>query len=464
MGAMAILSRLLTPEDYGLLGMVTVITGFAQLFKDLGLSAATIQRGEITQRQVSTLFWINVATGCTIALLVASLSSIVASFYKEPRLVGITLVLSSNFIIGSFSSQHVALLRRQMRFSSLARVDIISTIISLTAGVILASRGANYWALVLMQVLSAISNTVGIWITCSWRPGLPSRHAGIGSMIAFGSNLTGFRCFNYLSRNLDNFLIGRYLGPQSLGLYAKAYQLLLLPINQINTPVSSIAISALSSLQTEPDKYREFYRKAILAIATLGMPVVALMFASADKVILILLGQQWVEVVSLFRLLAPAAFVGTFNVATGWVYQSLGRTDRQFFGGIFSSLANVLIFLISVRWGAIGIAAAYGLSQPLFVVPAIIYCYKETPLRLMDLVISIYRPAIASIGAAAILIVMQQLPIFLNNQNLALGLLVDCIGYALLYISIWLMLPNGRATLSQILQTIQSLKTKKKLK
>lgn len=460
MGSTVLLARMLAPEDYGLLGMVTVITGFIELFKDLGLSAATVQQPQINHKQVSTLFWINVAMGSLLCLLVAALSPAIARFYGQPRLIGITLLLSVNFFISSFGSQHNALLRRQMRFLSIARVDIIATCISLSAAITLAYFGAGYWALVWMQVIEAIFNALGLWIASGWRPGLPVRNCGIRSMVAFGGNLTGFRCFNHFSRNFDNFLIGSYLGPLSLGLYAKAYQLLLLPVQQINSPVNSVAISALSSLQAKPREYRKFYGKAIMAISTLGMPIIALMFICAERIILILLGEKWLEVVPLFQLLAPAAFVGTFNVATGWVYQTLGRTDRQLRAGVVLSIINVAIFVIAIRWGITGVAAAYGLSQPILTVPAILYCYHGSPLKFADFLNSIYKPAIASIGAAALLIWFDS---FIGlNVNALISLLIDCILYGLLYLAIWMLLPNGRSTLLNMLQTVKSFKKKSK--
>ena len=460
MGSTVVLARLLAPEDYGLLGMVTVVTGFVELFKDLGLSAATIQRSQINHQQASTLFWINIAMGCTIAVIVAAMAPLIAWFYQEPLLTKITLVLASNFIISAFGNQHQALLKRQMRFDSLAKIEILSMLVSVLTAITLARYGFGYWALVFMQSASAITITLGAWIVCSWRPGLPALNSGIRSMLAFGGNLTAFRSVNYFSRNLDNILIGRIWGPQQLGLYSKAYQLLLLPIHQINTPVNNVALSALSSLQLEPKRYRSFYCKAILIITTLGMPIVAFMFVSADKVILALLGQQWLSVVPIFRFLMPAAFVGTFNVATGWVYQSLGRTDRQFRWGMISSFINVVIFFVSVRWGAIGVAAAYGISQPFLQVPALIYCYRGTPIQISDLLSALHKPALASIGAATALIGINQ--IIPSNIHIAVALFQTCLLYGLFYIAMWLVLPNGKQTLIEMLQMTKNFKRKKR--
>ena len=458
MGSTVVLARLLAPEDYGLIGMVTVVIGFAGLFKDLGLSTATIQKAEVNHKQVSTLFWINFAISCATAVVVAGIAPVVAWFYKEPRFIWITLALASSFIFGGLTVQHQALLRRQMSFTSLAKIEIISMLAGIVTAIISAWYGLGYWALVLQQIATAIANAVGVWIACSWRPGAPLRRSGIRSMLAFGGNLTGFNIVNYFSRNLDNVLIGQYWGPQQLGLYAQAYKLVLLPIQQINSPMTKVALPALSSLQSEPEKYRKYYYKAILLITTVGMPIVGFMFASADKVILLMLGKQWLDAVPIFRFLMPPAFIGTFNVAGGWVYQSLGRTDRQFRWGIITSAINVAIFLISVRWGAIGVAAAFGLSRPILVIPSIMYCYNGTGLLVRDFVRTLTLPTLASLGAAVTLIGINHL--FLNEINVAVSLIIDCIFYFLLYLTIWIIIPNGRYTLSEIFQVTKNLNQK----
>lgn len=460
MGSTVFLARLLAPEDYGLIGMVTVVIGFAGLFKDLGLSTATIQKSEINHNQVSTLFWINFAISCTTGLVVAALAPVVAWFYQEPRLTGITLALATSFIFGGLTVQHQALLRRQMNFTSLAKIEVISMLTGVVTAIISGWYGLGYWSLVLMQIATAIANAVGVWIACGWRPGTPLLSSGLRSMLAFGGNLTAFNFVNYFSRNLDNILIGQYWGPQQLGLYAQAYKLVLLPINQINGPITSVALPALSSLQSEPQNYSKFYYKAILAISTLGMPMLGFLVASADKVILTLLGKQWLGAVVIFQLLIPAAFNATIGVGQGWVYQSLGMVDRQLRWGIVSSILNVILFLIGVRWGAIGVAAAYGLSRPIFLVAGFTYCYKGTPLKFITLAKTLFQPAFASFGAAVVLMGINKL--LLPGVNNVVALLIDIVLYSLFYFLIWIVLPNGKSTLFEMIQTAKNLKKKPK--
>ena len=455
-----LLGRLLTPEDYGLIAMVTVVTKFVQMFKNLGLSTATIQQKEINHQQVSTLFWINVGISSVITLLLVALAPVIAGFYSEPRLIPIMYVLASVFIFSGLGVQHAALLKRQMRFSSMAKIAIISLLTSLIVAVILAWYRAGYWALVFLQLTGVIVYTTGIWIACSWRPGMPAWNSGIRSMLAFGGNLTAFNCVNYVSRNLDNLLIGRYWGSQQLGLYAKAYQLILLPIQQINAPMTGVALPTLSCLQTQSEQYCRYYYKALLSITTLGMALVAFTFASADKMILFFLGEQWLAVVPIFRLLMPAAFIGTLNVAESWVYQSLGRTDRQFRLGLVMSMIDVLIFVVSVRWGAIGVAAAYGLSRPILWLPRIVYCYRGTPLRLSGLARTLLHPVFASIGAAVLMMGIDRL--MPMDMNLAIALGLDCLMYGVLYLTIWMVLPNGKKTLTEMFRMLEEFRKKKK--
>lgn len=447
-GSTIVLARLLSPEDYGLFGMVTVVIGFVELFKDLGLSAATVQQADINHRQVSTLFWINLLISLFVCLLVAGLAPIIAWFYGEPRLISITLALATTFILSGLTVQHQALLRRQMLFGTLAIIEMTSLVVGIVVALVTASHGAGYWALIYMQLATVVSDLLGVWTACSWRPGLPGRDANIREMLKFGGNLTGFRCVNYFSRNLDNVLIGRVWGAGSLGLYAKAYQLLLLPITQINGPVYSVALSALSRLQGEPERYKKSYCKAILSITTLSMPIVAFTSVMAGSIVLVLLGPQWMEVVPIFRFLMPAAFFTTFNVATGWVYQSLGRTDRQLRWGVVSSGITMLAFFIGNRWGATGVAAAYGVTYPLLLMVEVVYCYKQSPLKPIDLIKTLQNPAFASLSAAAILWLIHRS--MLSDISVSAALLSSAVIYAALYMSIWLIIPNGKTTLFEL--------------
>ena len=173
-GSTVVLARLLTPQDYGLVAMVTAITGFVAMFKDMGLSMATIQRAEINHAQVSNLFWINVALSIALALILVGAAPIISWFYGDSRLSWITIAIGGTFIFSGLTVQHQALLSRQMLFTTIAIIEILSMIIGITVGIALAWYGAGYWALVAITATSALSSMILVWSFYGWRPGKPA--------------------------------------------------------------------------------------------------------------------------------------------------------------------------------------------------------------------------------------------------------------------------------------------------
>lgn len=452
-GTTFLLARFLTPEDFGLVGMVTVILMFAEYFKDLGLSAATVQKAEIKHSQVNTLFWINVGVSLFILVVIATSGPIIAAFYDEPRLVWVTLALSTTFLISGLGIQHRALLRRQMQFSCLARVEIAAVVAATSAAVISAYFGAGYWAIVISRIAQTTTTLSAIWYFCSWRPGLPAWDPSTKRMLAFGGNITGFGLANYFSRNLDNILIGRYWGAEALGLYAIAYRLLLLPIQQINNPIAAVALPALSRLQNEPARYCRYYYKAILLITSVGIPIVVFMFVTADDLILLLLGEKWLDAVPIFRLLGPAAFFGTFNVATGWVFISLDKTQEQLKLGIVTAVLNAAIFIGTIQWGPLGIAAGFGLSRPILRIPSLMYCYKGTPLSILELAKTVAQPTIPALVAGIAVFLVNQTAI--SDLSALIVLMLDACVYIAALLATWMIMPGGKATLFEILSLVR---------
>jgi len=456
LGSTAALARILTPADFGLIGMAMAVVGFIAILKDLGLSTATIQRADINHGQVSTLFWINVSLSVGIMFLIGATAPLLAWYYNEPRVAPITLALAGTVIFSGLIVQHQALLRRQMRFRALAIIEAIGITLSFAAGIIGALLGWGYWSLVVIPVTREIAMAVGVWVSCGWRPGPPVRRSGVRDMVSFGAHLTGFNMVNYLTRNLDKLLIGRFSGAASLGFYNKAYQMLLLPVQQITNPISGVAVPTLSRLQDEPARYQAYYRRGVFLTVTIGMPVVAFLFVVADKAVLTLLGDQWLESVAIFRALGPAAFVGTFTMATGWVYLSLGETKRLFGWGIFASAVVALAFFIGIRWGAIGVAISYSASVVVLFPLSILYCFRVAPLRLRDFILAVWRPAAASISAAAILFGLGSVV----ELGLLVGiqLVVNFIIYIVLYALIWVGLPRGRSAVRDVMSIAKQLR------
>jgi O-antigen/teichoic acid export membrane protein len=348
-----VLARLLVPADYGLVAMVTAITGLGQAFADLGLSEATIQRKDISRDQVSTLFWINVAIGLGLMLVTMAMASPLAWFFKEPRLKGITLLMSLTFLICGLRVQHGALLMRQMRFLSLAIRDIASPAIAVPVAIAMAWRGAGYWTLVALPLMLNFVSTALSWLMIRWRPGLPRRDANVGSMIAFGGNVAASYVIFNVGRNADNVLIGRYSGAGPLGLYSRAYNLLMLPVRQLSAPAGSVAVPAFSRIQGDPERFARYYLRTVNLILWISAPVFGFLFVAANPVIVLVLGSQWQEAAPVFRILAISAFGQLLLESTIWLFVSRGQSKQ---------LVKLLLVIVPIMVASYAIGLPFGIK------------------------------------------------------------------------------------------------------
>ncbi|MCL4852613.1 MAG: lipopolysaccharide biosynthesis protein [Bryobacteraceae bacterium] len=450
------MARLLTPEDFGLVAMVTAVTGFLEMYQDAGLSAATVQRPRINHEQVSALFWLNVALGCLFTVVVSCLAPAMGWLYGEPRVTWITLTLACGFIFMGSSVQHSALLQRQMRFGSIGTIAIASQVVGLIGGITTAILGGDYWALIVTSLLTTATSTVLIWRTSQWRPGPPRRGTGIRPMLSFSGYLTVAGFCSYVQRTADNFLLGWVWGPAPLGLYTKAYQILLLPISQIKGPISAVAIPTLSRLLDDPDRYRRYFCKAMTCITSTAVPCVIFCFVSVHSIVLVVLGQHWASVVPVFQALAPAALINTIAVGWGWVLITSGRTDRLSKINLAVTAVFLLAFSIAVSNGVLAVAWACSLAFAVTYPVAIVYALHKTPVHPIDLIRVSWRPITAAALAGLADFLLQHLEVF-QAGSLA-GLLAEGLLFASLYVAIFWVLPGGHDCISDMLGMFRQLR------
>jgi O-antigen/teichoic acid export membrane protein len=380
-----VLARLLTPTDFGLVAMVSAITVIASGFGDLGLSEATIQHKEISHNQVSFLFWINAAIGLGLAVVVASLSPILAKFYHDGRIVGITLSLSLTFLIGGLRVQPDALLKRQMRFLSIAGRDIFSSALGVAVAIAVALRGWGYWALVALPVTSNLSVMTISWLIVHWRPSLPHRDATVGSMIAFGGNVAAAYFVINIDRSADNVLIGWHWGASPLGLYARAYNLLMLPVRQLSAPAGSVAVPAFSRIQSEPEVFSRYYLRAINLMLWIGAPLFAFLFVAARPVILIALGHQWGAAAPVFQILVISALGQLLLESAIWLFISRGQSAVFLRLLLIFSPIIIASFAIGLPFGIKGVALLGSVALLLILPWMLRTAFRGTPLTLWRL-------------------------------------------------------------------------------
>lgn len=386
-----VLARLLSPDDFGLVAMVTAFSILLQNFGIRGFTEATIQSEMINHKKISSLFYIHVTASVVLMLLFISISSIIAWFYKEPRLEAIANIIAISIILNALATQHLALLTRNMQFYKIAANEIIATLIATIISIALAWYGCGYWALVARRVLPILMIAIGAWILCDWVPGLHGINAEVKTMLKFGMNTYGNFATNYLSRNLDKILIGWRYGAQSLGYYERAYYLFTMPVSVLSYPLTNVAVATLSRIRDEPEKYRSYYLNAISILAFIGMPLGIMMTLVGKDLILLLLGSQWNNAGEIFSVFGAGVGILLIYGTHGWLHLSLGRADRWFYWGIIELIISCLSFFAGLPFGAIGVAFAYTISFYLLIIPGLWYAGKPIQLRLFSLLSAIWK-------------------------------------------------------------------------
>lgn len=347
-----VLARLLSPTEFGLLAMVTVFTGFANLFGDFGFGPALIQREEITEDHLCSVFWVNLGLGVFLAGLTAGISPFVARFYHEPRLVVVMEVISLNFPINSLGLVQRAKLAREMNFRALGLIDTLMVVISGVTGIALALGGSGVWSLVCQGLLYSAIGVFGSWWASGWRPRFKFSRASISELFGFSANLTGFTAINYWYRNGDNLLVGRFFGTSALGIYSRAYNLMMLPLTQVTYVISKVMFPALARLQNDLQRVRSIYLRSISIISLITFPLMLGLLVIADHFTLAVYGSAWRGVVPILRIFCALGLVQSIYSTVGWIYQSQGRTGWMFLWGVFSAALSIAGMIAGVWLGS----------------------------------------------------------------------------------------------------------------
>ncbi len=437
-GSLMVLARLLDPKDFGLVGMVTAFTGVLNLFRDFGLSAATVQRVDVTDEQISTLFWINILVGVILALSLTALAPVVVGFYHEPHLLWVTIVLSTAFLFNAAGVQHSALLQRQMRFTALATIEIISLITSTSIGISMAVAGFGYWALVATAVSVPLVGTLCLWQTTGWIPGKPRLQSGLHSLMRFGGTLTLISVVMYIAYNLEKVLLGRFWGANAVGIYGRAFQLINMPTENLNSSVGEVAFSALSRVQNDPGRFRNYFLKGYSLVLALTIPMTIAVCLFAHDLIFVLLGPKWKDAAEILRLLAPTILIFALINPIGWLIFSLGMVGRSLKATLVFAPLVICGYVMGLPYGPKGVAFGYSAVMALWAVPLIMWGIHGTVVSFRDIVLAASRPLVSGIVATALAFGVQFLcgPSLSPLPRLILGAIVLLGAYAgmLLYV------------------------------
>lgn len=465
-GSTSLLARLLTPADFGLVAMVAPLLALVDSLSNFGLETATIQREKLSDEQVSTSFWLSLKINAVVIGVMMLMAPVLAWFYGEEKLTGITLAMAVGALSVCLAFQHKSLLKRQMRFGVLTLIDVGSLLIAAGSAITAAFLNWGYWALVLQLVVMQLTQSIAYWMICDWRPKRYVKNAQLDSnvraMFSYGANLTGFRFITRIGMQLDRILVGYVSGAGALGLYHVAYKWAYFSFEQVYNPLFDVAVSSFSRAYQDPGLYRAYCRRGLMSLFALCLPALAFLFVEAQDVLLVLLGNQWLEAVPLFRLLAIGVFFGSMYRVTKWLYVSSGQTKRQLRWGLIHTPTMIVAVTIGSQWGAYGVALGYTSALCLLSVPSVIFCLKDSPLSLLDFFSSFWRSAFASVIAAAVLFAIEFQFTFTDIENILIELIIHSIIFGLVYLLLWIILPGGKRATSEVLKNLKAIRSKGK--
>lgn len=447
-GSVLILSRLLTPADFGLVAMAGPVYGFLFLFQDLGLGLATIQRPHLSHADVNFFFWINVLLGAILAVVLIAISPAIGRYYGEARLIPVVAAMALPTLLASIGMQSGAILTRRMQFGLLAINGAIGAVAGLVVSVIAALTLKNYWALYCGTVAGTGIPALGAVVVAKWWPTAPRRGTDTGAMMKFGGGVTLSNVSHFVARNADNVLIGWRWGEQPLGLYDRAYKLLLFPLQFIVGPTMYAMAPVLSRLVDDRNRYRTLFLSAVAQLILVVWPGIIWAAVFGPELVPRLLGAQWAPSSPIFQALAVAGVLQVLNGAPIPLFVSQGRTTELAKWGVFNAATCVIAFVLGLKFGVVAVAASYAASECIRTPILWWYVCRTGPVQLRDAVRRLGPHLVAAACCAALAALVHssvRIPPALGSEYLVL--ILGLITAYVVNTAVLALFPSGRSTL-----------------
>lgn len=398
-----ILAQLLSPHDFGVLAMAMVFTEFTVMFVDMGIGQALIQKQDAEDAHYCSAFWLNVALGLILMLVMAALSPLIARFYRQPGLGPVVAALSLNFVLASLTVVQQSLLTKEMEFRKLAFRDIGAVIVAGVVAIGLARAGWGVWSLVAQSLTFTAVNAAAVWGLSSWRPKFSFSFRHVKDIFHFSLHMTGSNAVNQLARQMDKLLIGRFLGSEALGLYALAYKLMLIPVENVTWVVNKVMFPAFSTIQHDLDRVRRTYTRMLKAVALVTFPLMVGLFVSAPEVVRVLFGPQWESTTVLIRLFCFCGMAQSLTALGGPIYLSQGRPDIQWKMTMVNAVLVVASIAGALKGGVTTVTLVYSLFHVLWLLVALAVMGRLIQLKVTAIY---FRVIFVSMLNAVLLIVL----------------------------------------------------------
>ncbi|BBP45267.1 lipopolysaccharide biosynthesis protein [Thiosulfatimonas sediminis] len=427
------MARILSPDDYGVYAILMIFVSFMAIFASMGLGQAIIYKDSPSQSFLSSIFYFNLGLNSILSILLFLLASLIASFFDKDGLEELVELISIIFIISSLSLINKTMLEKQMKFKLVVIVEIIALLASALIGLVSAYQQFGVYSLVIMAITNAFVLSTGFLIVYKWLPSLSFSFSHIQTILSYSANLTGFTFINYFSRQSDQFLIGKFLGSTSLGIYSMAYKIMLYPLQNISHVIIRVLFPAFSEIKNDHEKFREGYLKAISFIALITFPLMAGLLVTAESFVSLVLGPQWQEMAILLMVLAPVGMVQSITTTTGSIYMAKGTTGAMFRIGLANAVVTVSAFAIGVFFGLVGIVLAYAIANLIMLIPNFYYPWKQIKLSVIEGLLRLFPFFITSMLMAAFVYLVG---IYVNHLEFSIfiGFILQVILGAVFYL------------------------------
>jgi O-antigen/teichoic acid export membrane protein len=427
-----ILARLLTPSDYGVASMVLVFSGLVLIFSDLGLGTALIQRRELTELDRSTVFWTSLGAGLLFTILGILAAGPIAAFYGQPEVQPLFMVLSLGFGVTSLATIQSALLTREMNFRALEIRKMAGAVVGAVVGITLAAKGFGPWAIVAQQTAVIFTSTVLLWAFMPWRPRFTFSRASLMDLGGFGARVFGTRTLFFLNRNVDNLLIGRFIGAAALGAYSVSYNVMLVPFDQIAGPIQDVLFPAFSRMQDDAKRIGAAWLRVNRLVGAISIPSLLGLMVVAPDFVHVVLGGRWAAATPVLQILAWVGLLQSLQRLNSSILQARDRTGQLLRYSVVVLAASLVAFAVGLHWGIVGVALGYAISSTL-VEPY----YTWITGRAVGVSLGTFVRSLAGITQASLIMVAAVLGVrmVLTGAGLAAGprlvicILVGCVVY-----------------------------------
>ena len=357
-----VLARLLTPSDFGVVAVALVVASILDQVKDVGTGSAVIQRHEVDQVLLNSVFFLNAVMGTLACAILVVLAEPLASALGNPTAAPVVRAFGVITLVTSFGHIHQSLLKRSMRFGAVSVIAIISATVSVVVSITAALLGLNYWALVVGSAASALVGTVALWVLDPWRPTAHASMAGLRSIWAFSWNLFLSNILFFTWSQTDKVIVSRFAGASGLGTYTMAQRFVTTPLAALSTVIGEVTFPAFSRRQDDNAALRAGFTRSSSVIALVTFPMMLGAAVIAAPMVDVLLGPKWNALVPVLWVLAPAGAIQSITLNCNQLLLAKGRSDWSFRWGVVFFIVLTSLELVFVRWGAVGVATGYAVG------------------------------------------------------------------------------------------------------